>query len=186
MLAACQSTSPGPSASPAADATGSGATPTLEAPVTESPAPAVAAWLLEPLQDVRTGATVRLNDLHGRIVFVEAMATWCPPCHQQQHEALLALANLDRAKVTYVSVDVDPQESEDTIDEYAELHGFDWQFFVATPAFLRELADAFGPTVLSPPATTIVLLDPAGEPRLTEEGIKPAERLVELARDLGA
>jgi len=152
----------------------------------ESPGQSLPAWSTEPLVDVRTGATIRLADLAGRIVFIEGMATWCPPCLEQQREAELALGRLDQAAVAYVSVDVDPREAEGTLREYVDRHGFQWSFLVGSPAFLRELADSFGSTVLNPPATPIVVLDRAGHGTLTEVGIKRADRLIELARALGA
>jgi thiol-disulfide isomerase/thioredoxin len=144
------------------------------------------AWLSEPLTDVRTGLPVRLADLAGRIVFVEGMATWCPPCLEQQHEAAIALGQLPGEAVVYVSIDIDPREPLATLRDYVDRNGFGWQFLVASPAFLRELADTFGATILSPPATPIVVIDAAGHATLTEIGIKRASRLVELARALGA
>ncbi len=143
-------------------------------------------WLAEPLVDVRTGAQVRLGDLAGHVVFVEGMATWCPPCLEQQHEAASALAQLQSEAVVYVSVDIDPREPVATLRDYVDRNHFGWRFLVATPAFLRELAEAFGATILSPPATPIVVVDATGNAMLTEVGIKRASRLVQLAHALGA
>jgi thiol-disulfide isomerase/thioredoxin len=143
------------------------------------------AWLSEPLTDVRTGLPVSLGDLAGHIVFVEGMATWCPPCLEQQHEAASAMRQLTSGLVVYVSVDIDPREPASTLRTYVERNGFGWQFLLATPAFLRELADTFGSTVLSPPATPVVVIDVTGHATLTEVGIKRASRLVELAHAVG-
>lgn len=143
------------------------------------------AWLAEPLVDVRTGLPVRLGDLTGHVIFVEGMATWCPPCLEQQHQAASALSQLQGGVVVYVSVDIDPREPAATLRAYVDQNHFGWQFLVATPAFLRELSEAFGATVLSPPATPIVVVDVNGRATLTELGIKSASRLVELAHALG-
>jgi thiol-disulfide isomerase/thioredoxin len=144
------------------------------------------AWLSEPLTDVRTGQAVRLGDLIGHVVFVEGMATWCPPCLEQQREAASALRQLPGGVVVYVSVDIDPREPATTLQDYVDRNGFGWQFLLATPAFLRELSETFGATILSPPATPIVVIDMTGHATFTEVGIKRASRLVELARARGA
>jgi cytochrome oxidase Cu insertion factor (SCO1/SenC/PrrC family) len=113
------------------------------------------------------------------------MATWCPPCLEQQREAAVALAQLAPDKVVYVSVDVDPQEDASTLAAYADRHAFPWHFVVASPAFLRLLAHDFGLSVLNPPATPVVIISPAGDGTLTPAGIKSAAQLVALARQLG-
>jgi thiol-disulfide isomerase/thioredoxin len=160
------------------------------APPSASAAPSLAAdapaWLSEPLTDVRTGQPVRLGELIGHVVFVEGMATWCPPCLEQQREAASALRQLPGGVVVYVSVDIDPREPATTLRDYVDRNGFGWQFVLATPAFLRELSETFGATILSPPATPIVVIDMTGHATFAEVGIKRASRLVELARARGA
>jgi len=171
-----------PTATPPAAATPGASEVRTAATEVPSDAPA---WAVETLTDVRAGSSLRLVDLRGRVVFVEGMATWCPPCLDQQREARAALAQLDPAEVVYLSVDVDPREQAPTLAAYAGRHGFDWQFVVATPAFLRLLAGQFGVTVLNPPSTPVLVIDRSGHGTLTEVGIKKADRLVGLARQVG-
>ena len=184
-LAGCSTRSLGPTGIAAGGSPIPVATePTAAAtPTSNSSGPA---WLAEPLTDVRTGLPVRLGDLDGHVVFVEGMATWCPPCLEQQHEAASALSQLPGGIVVYVSIDIDPREPPATLRGYVDRNQFAWQFLVATPAFLRELAETFGATILSPPATPIVVIDTTGHATFTEVGIKRASRLVELARARGA
>ena len=164
----------------------SGPHPSASEPLPTADAAPGPAWLSEPLTDVRTGQPVRLADLAGHIIFIEGMATWCPPCLDQQHEAAKALGQLRGGLVVYVSVDIDPREPASTLRDYVDRNEFGWQFLLTTPAFLRELDEAFGATVLSPPATPVIVVDVTGHASLTEVGIKPASRLVELAHNLGA
>jgi thiol-disulfide isomerase/thioredoxin len=167
--------------SPTAPATSVPPTAAVASPVASGPA-----WQSEPLTDIRTGQSVRLDGLAGHVVFVEGMATWCPPCLEQQHEAAIALSQLPGGVVVYVSVDIDPREPATTLRDYVDRNQFSWQFLLATPAFLRELSETFGATILSPPATPIVVIDMSGHATFTEVGIKLASRLVELARARGA
>jgi thiol-disulfide isomerase/thioredoxin len=119
-------------------------------------------------------------------VVMELMATWCPPCLTQQGEEEIASRQLDPERVAFVTVDADTRESAATVRAYADRNGFDWTYAVATPALLRALADEYGIGVLDPPATPIIIVASDGSARLVEVGIKPAERLVELARAAGA
>lgn len=143
-------------------------------------------WRTAVLTDVRTGVETHLADLAGKIVFVEGVATWCPPCLEQQLEARAALAVLDPARVVWVSLDVDPSEDATTLLRYAQSHDFPWTFAVATPELLRYLATRFGDRVLAPPDTPVIVLAPDGTATLTEHGIKHADRIIELARARGA
>jgi len=154
--------------------------------VPASPTPPPAAWATETLTDVRTGETFTLADLAGSVVLLEGMATWCPPCVDQQQQAQLALTRLDPAKVRYISLDVDPREDATTLATYADRHGFAWTFAVGEPALLRELSDAYGDPVLTPPVTPIVVIAPDGSGTLADLGIKDANQLLELAHTAGA
>jgi cytochrome oxidase Cu insertion factor (SCO1/SenC/PrrC family) len=181
LVAACTVTgSAAPSIAERSAPLGSASPPSGQAETATAP------WRAEALVDVRTGSSIRLVDLQGRIVFLEGMATWCPPCLEQQREAEQALRQLDPETVVYLSVDIDPRESDRVLRDYVARHRFTWSFVVGSPAFLRELAEAFGTTILNPPATPVVLIDATGHGTLTEVGIKHAARLIQLATTAGA
>lgn len=139
-----------------------------------------AAWRTAPLRDSRTGETFTVNDLAGKLVAIEPMAVWCSSCKIQQLEAAAALAQLDDPDIVYVSVSVDPNERDQDLADYADLWGFDWRFVVADADLARALADAFGPQILSPPSTPMILVAPSGEVVEQHFGIRGASDLVEL------
>jgi thiol-disulfide isomerase/thioredoxin len=143
-------------------------------------------WQTVALTDVRTGAMFRLQDFAGKVVLVESMATWCPPCREQQLQAQLALRRLEAGSVVYVSLDVDPRESRDTLRAYADRNRFAWTFAVGTPELLRLMSDDLGDVVLDPPATPIVVVGTDGSVTLAELGIKSSDRLVALVQAHGA
>lgn len=175
-----------PGASPAASSTaspepaGSGATPSPAAVTLTQ------AWATAPLRDARTGTEFRLADLAGKVVFLEPMAIWCTKCRSQQLDAVEALSKLDRSRVVYVSLDVDPSEDGASLASYAERYGFDWTYAVATREMARELAADFGDRVLDPPSTPIIVIAADGQATLTDFGHKSVEELVSLARRGGA
>jgi len=144
------------------------------------------AWATRPLTDARTGEAFRLADLSDRVVFVETMAVWCTNCKAQQATAREAMATLDPARVVWIALDVDPGEDAPTLARYADENGFPFTYALAGADLSRDLAEAFGAQVLSPPATPIIVLAPDGRVTLTEFGHKDAARLAELAREHGA
>jgi cytochrome oxidase Cu insertion factor (SCO1/SenC/PrrC family) len=139
-----------------------------------------AAWRTSPLRDSRTGETFTINDLSGKVVAIEPMAVWCSSCKIQQREAASALAQLGDPDVVYVSLSVDPNELDKDLAAYADRLGFDWAFVVADAEVARSLADDFGPQVLSPPSTPLIIVAPDGTVVHQSFGIHGADDLVDL------
>jgi thiol-disulfide isomerase/thioredoxin len=162
-----------PAGSEPAPSGGTGVTPVIDA-----------AWANLTLTDVRTGQAFTIADLAGKVIFVEPMAAWCSKCKAQQEIAKGSVAAL--SDVVYISLGVDPGESDATLAKYADRSGFPWTHAVATRDVARALADAFGPNVLNPPATPIIVIGTDGKVTLTPFGEKSAEQLVDLAREHGA
>ncbi|CAN5557831.1 hypothetical protein BH23CHL6_BH23CHL6_07850 [soil metagenome] len=139
-------------------------------------------WRTAALRDVRTGENLVINDLAGRLVVIEPMAIWCTTCRAQQNEAREALANLDGHEIVYVSLDVDPNETEPDLARYADERGYPWHFIVASREVARSLAATFGDQVLSPPSTPKIVVNPDGSAEVSF-GIK---RAAELEADFAA
>ncbi len=150
------------------------------------PAVATPAWANIPLTDVRTGETFTLAGTGDRVVFVEPMAVWCSSCRQQQETAKEAVAGLDPSRVTWVAIDVDPNETPEMLARYADENEFPFTYAIAGVELSRALADAFGAQVLSPPSTPVIVIGADGTVTLTEFGHKSQERIAELAREHGA
>ena len=125
-------------------------------------ADAAAAWRTTPLTDVRTGETLTIDSLAGKLVAIEPMAIWCSNCRIQQTEAAAAIAATASEKLVYVGLDVDPNEQAASLATYSDEQGFDWPFAVASVEVSRSLAAEFGDQVLSPPSTPLILIGPDG------------------------
>lgn len=141
-----------------------------------------AAWRAERLTDVRTGASFSVDELRGKLVAIEPMAIWCVNCRIQQAEARAALEAIDSDDLVYIGVDVDPNEEPDALARYAADHGFDWTYVVATADMARALASAFGPQILSPPSTPMILVEPGGTVVDVHFGIRGPRELEALFR----
>ncbi len=145
-------------------------------------------WATATMTDVTNGESFTIADLaaSGQVVFVEPMAIWCTNCRRQQSDALSALGQLDRSKVTWLSLDVELSETPEALKDYSRQQGFDFRFAVASKDIATALAAEFGDLVLSPPSTPIIVISPDGSVELTGFGHKSVDEIIELARARGA
>jgi thiol-disulfide isomerase/thioredoxin len=135
-------------------------------------------WRTAELRDVRSGEMLVVNELTraGLLVVIEPMAIWCTSCRTQQNEARTALAGLARDDLVYISLDVDPNETEPDLARYADERDYPWHFAVASRDVARSLAQAFGDQVLSPPSTPKIVVARDGQAEVSF-GIKRADQL---------
>jgi thiol-disulfide isomerase/thioredoxin len=191
LVAACASAS----GTPAGSATAPTPPPTpVTSPAgsdgTGSPLPVAVdrPWATAELVDVSTGQPFRIADLvaDGKVVFVETMAIWCTNCRAQQADAMTALGQLDRSKVAWIGLDVDPSEMADALAAYGPRWGFDFTYALAGTEVARALVDDFGDLVISPPSTPIVVVGTDGTVTLTDYGHKSVDQIVQLAVAHGA
>lgn len=171
--------SPGPSADSAHP-------PASASPATDPAMTLDQDWATAPLVDVSTGQTFRISDHAGKVIILETMATWCSSCRAQQHDVVSALRELDRNRVVFIVLDVDPNEDAASLARYRTANGFEGSYAVADTAVARALAAAFGDQVLNPPATPIVLIGTDGRVTLTPFGHKSRDEIISLARAHGA
>jgi len=141
------------------------------------------AWAAISLTDARTGESFSLADFAGKTVFVEPMATWCTNCRAQLNNVKAAKAQLGDGDVVFVALSVETTLEASALAGYADEHGFDWVFAVATPDLLQQLAGDFGQTIANPPATPHFVISPDGTVSELTTGIESAEAI--LAKVLG-
>ena len=138
-------------------------------------------WFDVELTDVQTGATFTMNDFTGKVVLVETMAIWCPNCVIQAsqvgklHEALGYPDDL-----ISISLDVDANEDEASLKDFAAGYRFDWHFAVAPRQVARALGNLYSAQYLNPPLSPMLIIDRAGSVHLLDYGIKEAETLQEI------
>ena len=135
-------------------------------------------WFDMELTDAQTGGTFTMNDYAGKVVLIETMAIWCPNCIVQAtqvkklHEAL---GNPD--DLISVSLDVDVNEDQASLKEYASSYPFGWHFAVAPLGVARALGNLYSAEYLNPPLSPMLIIDRNGSVHELEYGIKDAETL---------
>jgi cytochrome oxidase Cu insertion factor (SCO1/SenC/PrrC family) len=177
--AADQATSASPAASAAAAADPSPAA-ALEAGSLADDTAADATWLDIELTDAASGETFTLASLKGQVVALEPMAIWCTNCKAQQDNVKEVYAAVQDAGVRYISLGIDPNEDPDSLARYAERREYPWTFSQSSNEFARTLSDEFGPQILSPPSTPLIVLDAESNVAVQEFGFHGPEKLLEL------
>ena len=99
------------------------------------------------------GEQFSLSDFRGNYVLLDFFAIWCTPCK-------IELAHLKSLKyqlgdeIIIISLDVDPEETEQQVKDYKQANGMDW--IVARDT--EYLSMPYRVTALP----TLVLIDPSG------------------------
>ena len=117
-------------------------------------------WFDMELIDVQTGETFTINEYAGKVILVETMAIWYPNCVVQANEVRnlhKLLGNPD--DLISVSLDVDFNEDEASLKEYASGYGFDWHFAVAPLLVARALGNLYSAQYLNPPLSPMLIID---------------------------
>ena len=174
LVAACAPSAASPSVPPVTASlapAGSGAAVGL----TSDPLHSVA------LYDVNSEATFTLGELAAdEPVLLEMMAIWCSNCRAQQSRVA---ESHQLTAFQSVSLDIDPNERPADLAAYSASLAFNWRFAMANINLASALRDRFGPAVLNPPSTPMVLLFPDGSIRALEFRAYTAE---ELAAEIAA
>jgi thiol-disulfide isomerase/thioredoxin len=205
LVAACSSaTPPAPAASLPTEATVIAPTPTAEQavivptaaeviqpttvpptaiPPTEIPAPESSSytgpsWASLALTDVRTGMAFTLADFAGKTVYVETMATWCPPCRTQLINVNQAMAQVSQEDYAFITLSLAENISNEDLARYANDNGFTMIFAITPPELLDALVGNFGFSVSNPPSTPHFTISPRGTVSDLHTGISGPDALI--------
>ncbi len=73
------------------------------------------------------GNEFTLSDQRGKVVLIDFMATWCPPCNDVMPE-LVEVYGEHGTDIVMISVDVDRTESNSDLRSFRNGHGAQWTF----------------------------------------------------------
>lgn len=116
------------------------------------------------------GHELATDDLRGKVVVINAFASWCGPCRVETPE-LVKFYNANRDKVVLIGLNIGENE--------AAVLGYQQEFFVSYPLVLDpggKIAEQFRPRGL--PTTWII--DPKGIVQTIHVGPLTAELMAEI------
>ena len=141
------------------------ATPEARDAVPAAAAADAPAWLTAELTDACSGEVFALADFAGKTAYVEAMATWCPPCRDQLARVKDAAARIpeeERGDVVFVVLSSEVGLPREDLAAYAADNAFPFVFAVMPAEMLRAMADDLGREVAVPPAMPHLIIAPDG------------------------
>jgi thiol-disulfide isomerase/thioredoxin len=144
------------------------------------PAPA---WMTTKLTDACSGETFTVTDFVGKTVYIEAVATWCPPCRDQLvrvKEATAQLSEKDRAEIVVVALSSEVDLPRENLAEYAASNDFPFIFAVMPAEMLQVMVDDLGQAIAVPPATPHLIVAPEGTVGEIRTGSESPEDLLSL------
>jgi thiol-disulfide isomerase/thioredoxin len=143
------------------------------------------AWFDLEMTDVRTGDVFTINDFTGKVVLLETMAVWCPTCRKQGDEVRRLRELLgDPEDLVSISLDTDMSEDADTLRDYADTLGYDWNIALAPLLVARALGNLYSAQYLNPPVSPMLIIDRDGQVLGLPFGLKSAESLQEVLEPL--
>ncbi len=138
-------------------------------------------WFDMELVDVQTGKTFTMNDYAGKVVLLETMAIWCPTCLLQAGQVQKLHRVLGNPEdLISVTLDVDSNEDEAALKDYATSYGLDWHLAVAPLLVERALGNLYSAEYLNPPLAPMLIIDRQGNVHQLEYGLKKVETLQKL------
>jgi len=138
-------------------------------------------WFDVELTDAQTGEGFTMNDYAGKVVLLETMAIWCPNCIVQGNEVRNLHEKFGNPEdLVSVSLDVDFNEDQASLKEYASGFGFDWHFAVAPLLVARALGNLYSAEYLNPPLSPMLIIDRDGNVHQLEYGLKDAATLLKI------
>lgn len=124
--------------------------------------------LFIPLENIE-GGNLKLNDMKGRVIVLDLMATWCGPCKLQMEEMRELRTLFSSYDVEIVSVGVDLKEAASLLRGFKTEENAEWPFVRSNQAF----NDAF-PADSIP---TLYILDKNGRVAKTHVGVTEVDVL---------
>lgn len=148
---------------------------------------AAPAWFSTELTDACSGETFALSDFAGKTIYVESMATWCPPCRDQLarvKEAAAQIPTEEREEIVFVALSSEVDLPRETLAEYAATNDFPFVFAVMPAEMLQAMADDLGQEVAVPPATPHLIVAPDGTIGALRTGGESPEDLLSLLNEV--
>ncbi len=140
-------------------------------------------WMNAELTDACSGQVFSLTDLSGKVIYVEAMATWCPPCRDQLDRVRDAMAQLPpdvQAETVFVALSSEVDLPREALAQYAADNDFPFVFAVMPAGVLQSMVDSLGQEVAVAPATPHVIVGQDGSIGELHTGSASAEDILVL------
>jgi len=87
------------------------------------------------------GKTVNSNDLRGKVVVLTSAGAWCPSCVVEALQFAAVYAQYKDRPVEFITIDIDPRDSTEFINEFRKENVTPWHYAQAKNA--QQLIDDY-------------------------------------------
>lgn len=115
------------------------------------------------------GEPVSTDQLRGKVVVLDLMATWCEPCGIQMEALNQIRAQYPESRVVILSVDIDNSETDQQLRQFKEEHVANWRFAFDT--------DDLGTKYDASQIPRLAIIDQEGRLQWTHTGVATVENL---------
>lgn len=128
----------------------------------------------------KSGETVSINSLKGKVVFINFWATWCPPCIQEMPSInQLKQSFKGNDDIVFLLVDVDANIEKSTA--FMAKNKYDLPVYIPTSNIPRDyLGDAIPTTVIIDKSGDMIARMEGGRDYTSPEMVKGLKELVEI------
>ncbi|MBA2520258.1 MAG: redoxin family protein [Chloroflexia bacterium] len=144
---------------------------------------ALPVWMSISLVDACTGDEFTIADFVGKTIYVEGMATWCPPCRDQLArltDAFNQIPEPDREEIVILALSSEVDLPREALAGYAATNEFPFVFAVMPIDMLQAMADDLGQEIAVPPATPHLIVAPDGTIGDIQTGSSSPDELLAL------
>ncbi|MDT0690929.1 TlpA disulfide reductase family protein [Salegentibacter sp. F188] len=116
------------------------------------------------------GEKVAMEDLRGKVIFMNLWATWCPPCVAEMPGINKLYQDVDKDKVAFIMLSLD-QDFQKAID-YNEKKGYDFEVYRVNGAIPEMYNSQSIPTTYVIDPNGNLVLTTYGNGRLQHQGLQ--------------
>ena len=93
------------------------------------------------------GNTVNITTYRGKVVLLDAMASWCIPCFEENRN-LQTIAALYPDQVQVISMTVDPTDTVSALQQYVANNNVTWPMFQFNPTVVATIHSTDLPSLI--------------------------------------
>ena len=138
-------------------------------------------WMMIGMQNAVTNEIFTVDDLKGKIIFVETYSRNCYPCGEQKLKLQEFISEKNNS-IIHISMNTDPNADIEEVLKTVDFYNYDWPFVLASKELRSSITKQFGNKVLRYDHAPLILICEDQSAYLLGDGIKGEFQLNEALK----